>query len=378
MIIFRPIIVICFLLYFTCFGQERVNCWNDIDFKKTERILLNSKVKKIIPFYSYYAKYKKNFPKWNYKIFMKRHKTKPIFVLILNNNLKAVFKPKSKKRLINAVYSSVIAYNFSRMIDLKLVPPTVIRKIQGKVGSTQLFIDDTIMGIHDKQTIKKLNPTQKGNIYIFYFLSGISDANYLNILISKKCNKPVIVDNDSMLKIVITPYGQYPFILYLIKHKYLRTSPYLPLMDIKSFENAPFKKALNLFNPSWKILNKHFSELNKSQLKSLQKDFLERGKHQKSKHLAYFKYRGGYWVGSKEIFEVEGIYKNLLPLKNKEFFSEKTIQSLKNLGYNNLRNLFPRKSIYKIYDSKVYGILHRRDIILREYKKVSQKTRLKN
>lgn len=358
---------IYFLISFFCLESvslEKKNCWNHIDFKKTEKSLSEVRIKKITPFYSYYARYKKNFPTWNYKIFMERHKKKPIFILTLNNALKAIFKPKSKERLIEAIQSSVIAYNFSRALGLRLVPPTVIRKIQGKIGSVQLFIDNTIMGVHDIQSIEKLKPVQKGNIYIFYFVAGVFDVNYLNILISKNCSKPVIVDNDSMLKIALIPYGKHPFVLYPIKWEYF------PLMSVKSFEAVPFEKSFSVFNPSWNLLKRHFSGLNDLQIKSLQTDFLKRGKHQKKKYFSYFRYRGGYWIGSEEIFSLEGVYKHLLPLNNKKFFSEKTVQALKKLNYRSLRKLFPKKSRFKIYDSKVYGILHRRNVILREYKKL--------
>ena len=34
--------------------QNQSKCWNDINFKKTEKLLLESKVKSLIPFYKYY------------------------------------------------------------------------------------------------------------------------------------------------------------------------------------------------------------------------------------------------------------------------------------------------------------------------------------
>ena len=72
-----------FVFFSGCSNFELVKkkpCWNDTNFKKIERQLYSSPVIKTIPLYKYL-----NLPKLPGGI--------PSFILILNNNLKAVFKP---------------------------------------------------------------------------------------------------------------------------------------------------------------------------------------------------------------------------------------------------------------------------------------------
>lgn len=71
--------------------------------------------------------------------------------------------------------SALMAYRFSQFMNFKLVPPTVIREINGKKGIVQLFID----GVNGKSydAIKKLHPIQKSNIYTFYYVLGIYNVH---------------------------------------------------------------------------------------------------------------------------------------------------------------------------------------------------------
>ena len=232
-------------------------CWNDIDFKKTERMLLETPIKEKIPFYEYYknqevlkGKTKEEIEKNSFYVKRKRrHEYSPIFVLFYHNSLKAVFKTKLyNQKKPYSVYSAVSAYNISQVLNLKIVPPTVIRKIDGKEGVVQLFVEN--ISENKEKNLDNLSPIQKSNIYIFFFLTGITDVQYDNVLISTKCLKPVLVDNDGMV-LMHAQYGKYP------PFKMLRLKGY-PFLDEEDYKNVPFEKAVELKNLSFTDAGKDF------------------------------------------------------------------------------------------------------------------------
>ena len=70
--------------------------------------------------------------------------TKP-YLLLLEDNIKAVWKPHKRIKLSN-YRAEVLAYELDVLLDFNLVPPTVVRTIDGKLGSLQLF-EEGISGV---------------------------------------------------------------------------------------------------------------------------------------------------------------------------------------------------------------------------------------
>ena len=154
-------------------------CWNDINFKKIERKLLKSSIIKKIPYYQYYKNQEMLNGKTEESIIKshtfdhrkRKHQGYPLFVLFYRNGLKAIFKRVNSTTEDNYPYHEyyggiISAYNFARFLGLKIVPPTVIRNVDGKEGVVQLFVEN-ISKI--KQRILTVLTLFRKAIYTFTF-----------------------------------------------------------------------------------------------------------------------------------------------------------------------------------------------------------------
>ena len=128
-----------------------LHCWNNINFKEIESLLLSSSIQKSTSIYEYL-----NIPDRKYNL------TAPL-LLSLENGLKAVFKPN---RYSDQIKAALMAYQFSQFMGFKFVSPTVTRTINGKNGVVRFFVEETAELQH--KFIKNLTPLEKSNIYIFY------------------------------------------------------------------------------------------------------------------------------------------------------------------------------------------------------------------
>ena len=261
------------------------------------------------------------------------------FILFLKGGLKAVFKTKTTVGE-GSYYSNVLAYRFSQFMNWKLVPPTVIRKINGKKGSVQLFIDS--MKFKPKKLTSFLTSVQKSNIFTHYFVLGDYDGKEDNILLGKSCGNPALIDNDSVMESVFILYGDYPFVRYPIGNFKFFVSNY------KEFEKFPIDKIQSISIEKIKILE-HFNNLN------LYQSYL----NIKPKKFHFVKWKNSYWVKLNFPYYFP-VYKDFLPI----VFSKKIISKLKMLNENTLISFL--KPGFFISNEKVSGILYRRNIILRE------------
>ena len=171
-----------------------------------------------------------------------------IFILFLNNNLKAIFKPERKFE--SSIKSAYMAYRLPQFMNLKLVPPTVIRTINGKTGIVQLFIDSWTGKQIDP--VKNLTTLEKSKIYIFSFILGEHDLHPGNLLIGKRCKQPALVDNGSAFWPAVFKYNDYPFVPYTKT----MTTPSGNFMNLKEF---PENKITSI------KVNTIFSNINLSQ-----------------------------------------------------------------------------------------------------------------
>ena len=337
----------------------KYKCWDDINFEKTERLLLKSSIKEKIPFYEYYKRQKLSegqtkediLKDFFYNDRKQKHELTPLFVLIYNNGLKAIFK-QHKTKHSESFYNSILsAYKISKFLKLKVVPPAVMRKIDEEKGVVSLFIEN----IHDRKSkiyhLEKLNPVQKSNLYFFLFLIGIVDPHLDNILVSKKCFKPVFIDTDNMY-LLHTQYGKNSLFELFLKEK-----AHLPFLSQSDYEKAPFEKSIKLNNPSYHTLNTTFPGLSRRNMKKL----IEAGKKYNS--LYYFKYKENYWIHLNKPV----IYEHLLPITA---FSPKLTQQLKSLDRAVLSRLIVRDT--KKTHITINGILYRKSIILKEVEKLKK------
>ena len=325
-------------------SQSYKDCeaWNDINFKLTEKKLLKSPIKKILPLHEYLKK-----PKRKTLLGVDQKPiNRSIFILFLEDNLKAVFKPN---RSSTAMESAYLAYQFSQFMKLKLVPPTVIRTINGNTGIVQLFIDSITAKKTDPS--KNLTAIKKSQIYIFNFVLGESNPHKGNFLFGKKCNSPALIDNELVFWPAYFEYGDYPYI------SYSKTMEHGVSGSLIAYRDFPKNKIISLkaqsifsnetISPTHKeLIKKHFEWF-------FSPKYLTDG----LLHLA---------IGEKDILWIKQnfqdytyIYKQFLPTA----VPKKIIRQLKELNHDNLASLF---YLFKARKNIILGILHRRDIVLKK------------
>lgn len=123
----------------------------------------------------------------------------------LKDDGSGIFKPKEKERygLRNNIESGTCyrreraAYLVDRFLDFDLVPPTVIRKLDGQEGSMQQFVQDAKMPYQmDRGELLKNETTrdQLMKLWIFDYIVFNSDRHDANLL--AKNDKIYAIDNE--------------------------------------------------------------------------------------------------------------------------------------------------------------------------------------
>ena len=370
-ILFIILLIVAGLILLKMRKKEN-SCWDSINFRKAEKYLSENSIETKLPFYKHYREQKllegraeqEILNSKSYIRIKKLHETRPMFVVIYNNGLKAFVKFKQ----LGELHSAVSAYKISQFLDLKLVPPTVIREINGQPAIFQMLVES--VDKDKKVYLDNLNPIQKSNMYIYIFVAGVMDIYYGNILISKPCSKPVIIDNDYMA-ITLDQYGKPPP-LNISAHE---PHPYLSQQD---YENVPFEKIVELSIPAFiQFLNqKILPELQMSKLGS-PKLFLQIKEDMKTwppvddSSISWLKYKGAYWIATTQWYNELLVSKHLLPIKKIEDFSPKTLKKLRKITHRKLKQLLMGK--YKDSQTVINGILYRKDVILKEVEKMKLK-----
>lgn len=124
---------------------------------------------------------------------------KIIFVKLKDNGA-GIFKPKSGESdiLRDAVKKGFLytreraAYLVDRFLGFGLVPPTVIREIDGEVGSFQEFVEDAKKS-HD---IKDQPKIEMIKLWIFDLIIWNSDRHGANFLFDKEEKRVYAIDNS--------------------------------------------------------------------------------------------------------------------------------------------------------------------------------------
>ena len=310
-------------------------CWNNTSFKEIEQKLLLSNIKRTISVYEYL-----NIPDRKYN--------PTAFLLFLDNDLKAVFKPD---RFHNQRQGAVMAYKFSQFMNFKFVPPTVIRTLNGKKGIVR-FVIESVSELKE-QYIKNLSPVERSDIFVFYFVLGERDANRYNVLFEISSGKPVLVDNETNTTVSFIPYGDFPFRSSGIKGGELTiTSP-------EEYAKFPLEQVKKTNSNSLTELKSMLSDMLDSEFEGYfipwcfnRRAYLHDG------NLYFVRWNNAYWIRHNMIYYKE-IFKDLLP----HIFSKKTIEQLKKLDYQVLKSFLPD---YAIKDSIIFAILYRRDVLLKE------------
>ena len=211
------------LIFNLIFNLDSKRCFNEMNFLKIEKILKESPVKKIIPIYDYenYSERKRNIFLNKYGKNKKEKEKKkggggsfsPL-ILYFEKGIKGVFKQKSKIE----IFSNIQIYEFSKMMNVRVIPPTVLRVIPGYgEGVVSLFIDSEIENKYNIQKKKKiivnLDKIKISDFKNFMYLYSHLDLTLSNVIVDKSCNDIISIDNDHTLFPVYTPYGNYDFMV---------------------------------------------------------------------------------------------------------------------------------------------------------------------
>ena len=351
--LFFLVFYLLFLLLFpSCIYEEQKAtdkaqlCWNDINFKKIEKILKTSEIVKKSIFHAH----------------AKKHKS--LYQISFNNGIRAIFKPN--RSTLDQV-SALRAYYLSQLLNLKLVPPTVIRTIDGESGIVQLFIESNSGNLRDP-----FNSFQKGDIYLFYTILGELDPAMGNVLIGKNCKIPALIDNEKNIAgLSVIQRGDFPYVLIrgLLSDKLISNLTF-------HYDNFPFyrvksvKKISSLRNNL--ELKKRMPDIKLETFTLLYESIIEKSLYNDTY----------YFVTWMNTFWQKNNYNKFSYLyKNFSYFtpSKQTVKKFKSLNRGNLHFLsflvtrsFTKKDRLEIRKAvKPYDdfFLYRRDRILRQYEK---------
>ena len=349
--------------FFTNRASPPPKCWNDIDFKKTEHLLLTSSVKRMIPFYKYYkdqeiqkGRLKEEIEKeFSYKYNkVKYDNGRRAFVIIFDNGSKAFFKEQREQcsKGSSCINSSLTVYNFSKFFDLKYVPPIVKRELNGITGSLQLFIeqDEGYSKSRSLQSniIRGLSSETKSSLYGLIFLTCLVDTNFWNVLISKRCLKPVFIDND-WLPVCLAEYSDSQ-LLFMVR----KWSSNL-LLSEEDYKKAPLSEKIEFKGSSYDSIKNLFPQAKRNYW------FVVHLKNPKNTIL-YLKYKEAIFFSFPYNINIDllNISRGSEPLEP-VLPPAKFLKKLKKLDRNQIK-----KISLKDDETWINGILHRRNLILKE------------
>lgn len=125
--------------------------------------------------------------------------THPIKLVILESGLKAVFKEPG------ACYGEVAAYRAAKALGMRLVPPTVFREINGRMGSLQFYVESPIDLMKSRQDYhRKLDHKTVTDEQLFNYLLCRWDIHAGNQMLSKEGSRYylALIDNAGVRSLI--------------------------------------------------------------------------------------------------------------------------------------------------------------------------------
>jgi hypothetical protein len=232
--------------------------WDDkLDLNKIEADLTNQHISKLIPLASYLIH------EGLHGVGMGH----TVYLAIMENGLKAIFKPEDK--LFNS-FAEVAAYRASKFLGLRLVPPTVLKKYKNLHGSLQFFVQPSSQNLRDEKAYQKLSTKDQSDMCLFYFVLGKWDSHMGNQIITQYNNKAylALIDNTSIKSLQQVRYGEDPFICMSCNH--VAHTPHagpFPFDRPSILHNPTLVKAQQLFGRFLSARRiQHILEKNKKQI----------------------------------------------------------------------------------------------------------------
>ena len=184
-----------------------------------------------------------------------------VWVVTLKGGLKAVFKPCESADFLDDAYPEIAAYEASLHLGFPIIPPTVIRKIKGKIGSLQLYVKpsvDLLSSNNFETLLKKINNIDLVNLKLFYFIFGQWDSNAGNLIAQYQKDEdenPILVaiDNWAIMKRQQVQLGERPFLE--VYHNEKLVSP----NDRQ--DKFPFESVQTIKHPTVESIEKTFGKV---------------------------------------------------------------------------------------------------------------------
>lgn len=179
-------------------------------------------------------------------------------LVTLKSGLKAVFKTDEY------AYAEVAGYKAMKALKQRLVPPTILRRINGELGSLQFYVETSIDLLAQKNPStylqKHINPKDLSDMHIFYFVFGQWDLHAGNQLVTKQDGNYylALIDNAGILHRSYTQYGQFTFVGKGAKeeHSRLQCPAGFPFDNAKTIKVDSFGSLNALFGkfiPEWHV-----------------------------------------------------------------------------------------------------------------------------
>lgn len=276
-----------------------------------------------------------------------------LFLITLRSGIKGVFKPLSKKdrpMTEQQMAAEVAAYKASSMLGFSLVPPTVIRSINGMRGSLQFFVKtnvDLMLPGMFNHAAANADQDELATLKIFYYVFGRWSNLARNFLVDYKKGKFnfIGIDNEGMWHRKYWRYGENAYV-------------YCHWKGIKISENQassfPYNHYYAMYNPDPAKIKKQFgSEISDYYLH----------KFCRVNPLKYIYYDNALWVnlkGNTPCFA----FTNHCP--------EETIEKIKSIDYPMLDIIFSdAKEAGFVTDEFLHAILDRRDQVLAQFNRLN-------
>lgn len=260
--------------------------------------------------------------------------------LTFESGLKAVFKPGEYR------FAEIAAYKASKLLGLRLVPPTILRIIDGVEGSVQFFVEsniDLLKGSNRSTYFKKVPAKDISDMIIFYFVFGQWDLHAGNQMISISDGKAhlALIDNAGMLHKQYIRYGDFAFIQKgeNAKVESLNT-PKFPFDRVITLKPGSLDKLIKLFSQF--IHRKHIEKI-----------------WQHHKPITYVFWKNAFWM------QMYKYNPSVQPLKTKRYYAS-TLSALKKLDRECLREVWAdgMKTDPSYYEELIDLILERRDQLI--------------
>lgn len=108
-------------------------------------------------------------------------------------------------------YREVMASDIDKALDLKIVPETILRKLDGEYGSLQEWIEDSMVAVNIKATQVKTTVKEMYRATVFDVLTGNVDRHSGNWLVNPKTGKITLIDNGlAFITGKVKPRSQMP------------------------------------------------------------------------------------------------------------------------------------------------------------------------